>query len=68
MPSRAFCFNGKTIKDIYAVGFPSIIMQAIGSVMNMGMNGILATFSDTAVAVWEPTTSSSPSCLCRCSA
>ncbi len=48
---KGFRFNGKTIKDIYAVGFPSIIMQAIGSVMNMGMNGILATFSDTAVAV-----------------
>lgn len=48
---KGFRFNGKTIKDIYAVGFPSIIMQAIGSAMNMGMNGILATFSDTAVAV-----------------
>ncbi len=48
---RGFRFNGKTIRDIYAVGLPSIIMQAIGSVMNMGMNGILATFSDTAVAV-----------------
>ena len=48
---RGFRFNGKTIRDIYAVGLPSIVMQAIGSVMNMGMNGILAAFSDTAVAV-----------------
>ena len=48
---KGFRFNGKTIRDIYAVGLPSIVMQAIGSVMNMGLNGILATFSDTAVAV-----------------
>ena len=48
---RGFRFSGKTVRDIYAVGLPSIVMQAIGSVMNMGLNGILATFSDTAVAV-----------------
>ncbi len=40
------------IKRIYKVGFPSIIMQSIGSVMTYGMNRILGTFSSTAVAVF----------------
>lgn len=40
-----------TVKGIYAVGLPSIIMQSIGSVMNLGMNKILVNFSDIAVSV-----------------
>ena len=44
-------FDRQTLKDIYAVGVPAIIMQAIGSVMQFGMNIILAGFSTTAVAV-----------------
>lgn len=40
-----------TIKEIYAVGAPSIIMQGLGSVLLFAMNGILASFSATAVAV-----------------
>lgn len=44
-------FKLRTIRDIYAVGAPSIIMQALGSVMLFGMNAILASFSGTAVAV-----------------
>ncbi|MGI6722242.1 MAG: MATE family efflux transporter [Anaerovoracaceae bacterium] len=40
-----------TLAEIYAVGGPSIVMQAIASVLNLGMNGILAGFSDTAVAI-----------------
>ncbi|WP_422478132.1 MATE family efflux transporter [Pleomorphochaeta sp. DL1XJH-081] len=40
------------IKEIYRVGLPSIIMQSIGSVMTIGMNTILITFSATAVAVF----------------
>lgn len=39
------------VKEIYAVGGPSIIMQALSSVMLFGMNAILASFSSTAVAV-----------------
>lgn len=39
------------IKDIYAVGAPAIVMQAIGSVMNLGMNAIVGGISETAVAV-----------------
>lgn len=40
------------IKEILIVGVPSIIMQSIGSVMVLGMNLILMTFSSTAVAVF----------------
>ena len=40
------------IKLIYKIGVPSIIMQAIGSVMTYGMNRILITFSSTATAVF----------------
>lgn len=42
----------RTIAAIYKVGIPSIIMQAIGSVMTFGMNKILLMFSSTAAAVF----------------
>lgn len=42
----------ETIKRIYTVGIPSIIMASIGSVMTYGMNLILVTFSSTATAVF----------------
>jgi putative MATE family efflux protein len=40
------------IRQIYFIGIPSIIMQAISGIMNFGMNQILMTFSDTATAVF----------------
>lgn len=40
------------IKKIYVVGIPSIIMQAIGSLMTYSMNRILITFTATATAVF----------------
>lgn len=49
---KGFTPDMKVISQIYAVGIPSIIMQAIGSVMTYGMNKILITFSSTAVAVF----------------
>lgn len=49
---RGFKPNGRVIKQIYMIGVPSIIMQAIGSVMTYGMNRILITFTDTATAVF----------------
>mgnify|MGYP004677156657 FL=1 len=49
---KGFRPDGKTIARIYEVGIPSIIMQAIGSVMTYGMNRILIVFSSTAVAVF----------------
>ncbi|MDR3296360.1 MAG: MATE family efflux transporter [Clostridiales Family XIII bacterium] len=38
--------------DIYAVGFPAIIMQAVMSITVSGMNAILIRFTSTAVAVF----------------
>ena len=37
---KNFKFNLTTVKNIYAVGFPSIIMQSISSIMIIGMNTI----------------------------
>ena len=48
---RGYKPHGRTIKVIYAVGVPSIIMQSISSVMTYGMNLILIGFSATAVTV-----------------
>ncbi|KAB1440115.1 MATE family efflux transporter [Candidatus Galacturonibacter soehngenii] len=42
----------ETIKKIYAVGLPSIIMQSITSVMTFGINKILIMFTSTAVSVF----------------
>ncbi len=48
---RGFKPHGRTIRVIYEVGVPSIIMQSITSVMTYGMNLILIEFSATAVTV-----------------
>ena len=40
------------IKEIYKIGLPSIVMQAVGSVMNYISNKILIGFTSTAVAVF----------------
>lgn len=49
---KRFRPDKKMIKQIYIVGIPSIIMQAIGSVMTYGMNRILMVFTSTAAAVF----------------
>lgn len=49
---KGFRPSGRVIKQIYVIGIPSIIMQAIGSVMVYGMNRILIAFTDTATAVF----------------
>lgn len=49
---RGFRPSGEVIRDIYIVGIPSIIMQAIGSVMVFGVNCILIPFTTTAAAVF----------------
>ena len=41
---KGFRPNGHLILQIYKVGAPSIVVQAIGSVMTYGMNLILASF------------------------
>ena len=48
---RKVKFDRETLQDIYVVGGPSIIMQAIACILNIGMNAILAGFSETAIAV-----------------
>lgn len=49
---KGFKPDGQIIGKIYKVGVPSIIMQAIGSVMTYGMNLILIQFTSTATAVF----------------
>ncbi|MEG2499643.1 MAG: MATE family efflux transporter [Oscillospiraceae bacterium] len=49
---KGFRPNLQVIQNIYKVGFPSIIMQSIGSVMVFGMNMILVQFTETAVSVF----------------
>ena len=45
-------WHGPTVRQIYRIGVPSIIMQCIGSVMNFAMNMILIGFTTTATAVF----------------
>jgi len=45
-------FNKRIAGDIYRIGIPSIIMQAIGSVMTFCMNKILISFTEAATAVF----------------
>jgi Na+-driven multidrug efflux pump len=49
---KGFKPDMKAIKRIYSVGFPSIVMQSVSSVMTFGMNNILLAFSSTATAVF----------------
>ena len=48
---RGFKIDWKVVKDIYKVGFPSIVMQSIASVTVIFYNMILVAYSTTAVAV-----------------
>ena len=49
---KIFHPNSRTVKDIYYVGIPSILMMSIGSVMTYLMNLILGSFSSIATAVF----------------
>ena len=49
---RGFRPRWKICRVILAIGIPSILMQAIGSVMSFGMNQILLSFVSTAAAVF----------------
>lgn len=42
---RGFHFDKVTVKNIYAVGFPSIVMQSIGAVMMLGLNAIFQAYN-----------------------
>ncbi len=47
---KGFRLSGAVLKQIYAVGFPSIIMQSISAVMMLGLNTIFMV-NDSAVSV-----------------
>lgn len=47
---KNYQFNIQDVVDIYRVGLPTIIMQAIGSIMTFAVNSILLNISTTAVA------------------
>lgn len=47
---RNYRFDWQDVIDIYRVGLPTIIMQAIGSIMTFVINSILLSVSTTAVA------------------
>ncbi|MBR6323021.1 MAG: MATE family efflux transporter, partial [Lachnospiraceae bacterium] len=49
---RGFRLVWSAVRDIYQVGIPAIFMQAIGTVMNVAMNGILSGFSTAAYTVF----------------
>ncbi len=51
MSLRGFRIKVETLKNILVVGFPSIIMQSISSVMTVLFNLILMPFGNTAVSV-----------------
>lgn len=48
---KNYSFNKDIVKEIYKVGLPSIIMQSIAAVLNMGFNYILIPISEVAVSV-----------------
>ena len=47
---KDYYFSWQDVADIYRVGLPTIIMQAIGSIMTFAVNSILLQISTTAVA------------------
>lgn len=51
LSTREFRIDRGILAAILAVGFPSAVMQALGSVMNVGMNAILSGFAEGNAAV-----------------
>lgn len=49
---RHFKLNKRIVDQILVVGLPTVVMMAIGSIMNFGMNQILQGFSETATGVF----------------
>ena len=45
-------FRRDIFREVYKIGFPSILMQSVGSFLVFGMNQILLTFSTVATAVY----------------
>ncbi len=49
---RGFRPDGRIIKDVYVVGFPTMLTQMMGSFMMICMNRLLIDFSSAAVAFY----------------
>ena len=49
-----FRVSGQTVKEIYSVGVPSILMQAVGTIMFLGMNGILKGLGEYHAETLDP--------------
>ena len=49
---KQFHFSWDTIRRILSVGIPNACMNALGSVLVIGLNSILIQFSNTAVSVY----------------
>lgn len=47
-----FKFEKSIIKDIYKVGVPTMILEAVTSIITLILNKILIMFSESAVSVW----------------
>ena len=48
---KKYSFNWNTVKQIYIVGFPSMMMQSIAAILIGGLNAILISFSSAAVSI-----------------
>lgn len=48
---RGFRPSGPVIRDIYRIGLPAIVIQTLFTIMTMGMNKILAEFTQTGVFI-----------------
>lgn len=51
MKIKKLAFDMKILGQLLAVGFPTFIMQSLGSVMLFTMNFVLSRFGDSAIAV-----------------
>lgn len=49
---KHFRVSGRIIRDIYAVGVPTIITNSVGTIMVSALNSIIIGFSATAVSVF----------------
>lgn len=48
---RRFRPSGDVIRDIYRIGLPAIVMQSLAAFMTLGLNKIMALFSESAVFI-----------------
>ena len=51
MELRSFRPDGAVIRDIFRIGLPAIAMQALATVMSVGMNKVLSHFTATGVFI-----------------